>query len=228
MLHLNPFAVSGLLTLFTCSLLCIGLLKFGKTKSHNIWALFNFSAAFWGGGCYLIGISTSVPMALISWKVAFLGALFTAPIFFHTVTVFCNIKRKDFLFFAYIQAIFFYLLTILTDLVFNENGFYFRSLFFPKARITYHFLLGSWLVVTAYAHFVLFISSKKLSDLKRQQSFYLFYGSLIGFSGGVSSLLPSYGVLIYPYSNFSIPIYFIIVSYAIFAHQLMDLQVAIK
>ena len=41
-------------------------------------------------------------------------------------------------------------------------------------------------------------------------------------------MLPSYHIPLYPITNFSIPIYFLIVSYAIFKHQLMNLQLVIK
>src|SRR5262249_30055280 len=50
----------------------------------------------------------------------------------------------------------------------------------------------------------------------------------IGFTGGSLSYLPQFGILVYPWGNFAVFLYPIIMSYAILKHQLLDINVVIR
>jgi signal transduction histidine kinase len=49
----------------------------------------------------------------------------------------------------------------------------------------------------------------------------------VGFFGGITNFLPVYNVNIYPFGNFTIPLYSLIVTYAIIRYRLLDISIAI-
>jgi signal transduction histidine kinase len=51
---------------------------------------------------------------------------------------------------------------------------------------------------------------------------------IVGFSGGITYFLPMFGIKIYPFGNFTIPLYSLISTYAILRYRLMDINVVIK
>ena len=93
-MHLNPFAISGLLITFTCFGLIIILLRYGKTKLHKLWILFNLAVGIWGVGAFLVGISATREAAILSWRFAVCGGVFIPVFFFHVVNVFCEAVNK--------------------------------------------------------------------------------------------------------------------------------------
>jgi len=50
----------------------------------------------------------------------------------------------------------------------------------------------------------------------------------ISFSGGIICYLPNLGINIYPWGQYAIPLYPLIISYAILKHQLMDVRLVIR
>src|SRR2546428_3222702 len=57
---------------------------------------------------------------------------------------------------------------------------------------------------------------------------YFFIASAIGYSGGTLDYLPIFGIDLYPYGNFAIVLYPIIMTYAIVRHRLMDITVVME
>jgi signal transduction histidine kinase len=57
----------------------------------------------------------------------------------------------------------------------------------------------------------------------------MIWGFLIGFVGGTSTFLPEFGIdLLYPFGNFTIPIYCLISTYAILRYRLMDINLVFR
>jgi len=71
-----------------------------------------------------------------------------------------------------------------------------------------------------------FIRSTK-DGKRRTQALWFFVAFAIAYSGGITCYLPVYGVNLYPYGNFCLSLYPLIVGYAIVRHQLMDIKIAI-
>ena len=78
----------------------------------------------------------------------------------------------------------------------------------------------------AFIEFHIFL--RKTSGLQRIQSQFMFWSMLAGFSGGVSTALPCYGLNIYPCFQILIIFYILFTSYAIFKHGVIPLDEVIK
>ena len=112
---MNLFALAGLSLAVGCFLLAAIILKFARRNSHRIWALFNIVVGTWGLGTYFVGIAHNEAEALTSWRFAYAGGVFISVLFYHLVYVFCDLKKKRMLFFAYAQGILFFVLDVATD-----------------------------------------------------------------------------------------------------------------
>jgi len=107
------------------------------------------------------------------------------------------------------------------NITFLFNSFYW--VYPPTPLFTFFFLY--WFGIIIYAHYKLYQVLKMSSGLKRNQIKYFFLATAAGFSGGSASFLPCFGINIYPYLNLSVPLYPIIMSYAIIKYELLDIRV---
>lgn len=226
-MHLNTFSISGLAVFLTCFSLAVFILIYGKTKLQRIWALFNIAVGIWGFGCFLIGKAPTESTALISWKIAQIGAIFISVLFFHVVCVFCEIPRRKIIIAAYLQALFFAAL-LPANILFSRVRFVFNSFYYFIATPFYYTLFIIWISLVIWGHCELFRFYKRAKGSKKNQALYLFIGMLIGFLGGGSHFLPIFYIDLSFVGNFTIPIYCVITSYAILRHHLMDIEVVIK
>ncbi|MBI5408539.1 MAG: hypothetical protein HZA14_04145 [Nitrospirae bacterium] len=204
------------------------IILFGKTKLHKIWAVMNLVVAIWGAGSFLVGQADNPEAALFGWRVGLGGATLISVFFFHTICVFGNLKRRKTLFYAYSQAISFVILSITTDKVFTGFHLVFNSLYYNKANALYSMLYINWGIVAILGFYELYKIYIEGSGLKRAQALYMLIGFGTGFAGGALTLFPAFGISLYPVSNFSIPLYACIVTYAIFRYHLMDITIVFK
>lgn len=232
-MQLNPFAISGLLIAITCFGLIVILLRYGSTKIHRLLVFFNLSVGIWGLGVFLIGISgTNREMAILSWRFALSGGILIPVFFFHMVDVFCEKVNKKAVVFAYLQG-FFFVLVFASGLGYGrivKMEFLFDSFYYIRATSFLFCLLTIlWFTFVVWGNFRLFRFYKQAVDKnKKNQILYFFFGMITGFAGGSMNFLPFHYIDVYPYGNFLIPIYCIIVTYAILKHHLMDINIVIK
>lgn len=226
------FSLSGLTLGLTSTLLFLILVAYGKTKSHKIWALFNLSVAWWGFGSLFMGLSDNAPQALFVTKIAYPGVLFVPVFFYHFSCIFSEINRKFLITFAYLQAIFFSLLSVLTngvpfishvERIGTSSMFYIRS-----TGLLYNISFVIWLSLVAMGFIeTLLRYFKEPIGIRRNQLRYLFTGFFLGFTGGLSNFMPVYGINGVPLGNFTIPFYSIISTYAILRYKLLDIKIVI-
>ncbi len=225
---MNFFSIAGLLLASTCLVVAIIVLIYGKTKLHRIWLLCNVAICIWGIGSFFVGRATTVSEALISWRFAHLGGVFIAVFFYHMTCLFCEINRRKTIIFAYIQVIFFQILNLTTNLFISQTKPFFGLYYAKSSGLIYPIAFLIWLVFVCLGHFELIRYYKNSKGIKRTQAKYLFVGFITGFLGGGSTLLPIFGINIYPFGNFTIPIYTIIATYAILKYRLMDIRLFIS
>ncbi len=226
---LKTFAFSGLLLGFTCLVVTIIILRFGKGAIHRFWAFFNISVAIWGINAFFIGITTNISNAEFYWKLAHIGIIFIPVFLFHFIYILCNFNQKRLLFIVYSLAVLFLILNFLNPnkLFISHLYFAFSSFYYISAGYIYPFFLAFWVSLVIYSHFRLFLIYRSSQGIKKNQILYLFLGVILGFSGGITNFLPVFGIKSYPLGNFTIPLYCVIVTYAILKYKLLDIKLTI-
>lgn len=225
---MNLFIVVSLVVCLLSA--CLGVFTFFQIKKrlHFVWALFNLDIAVWSGGIFLAGISKNEFWARIDWKLSHIGVLFIPVLFYHTVCLFLDSKDRRILYLLYFQAFFFTLLLIFTNYIIFPIKYLFGSIYYFVATPGYYVMFTIWLVVVALPFFKLYSGVSRLKGLQYQQWLYLFWGSLLGFMGGPTIVAPAFGLNVYPAWHFTICIYVLIATYAIFRYRLLDIRVAMS
>lgn len=228
-MSLNPFSISGLILSFTATVLLIIILRSAKYFIHYIWALFNFAVAVWGFACIFIGKEQTIDTAIFWLRIGHVGVIFIAVFFYHVIYLTCRLKNRVVLFFIYIIGCVFALLAFTNHFISKDNTvIIFNSFYYDKAQgIIYPFYLIFWMSVIMYGHLKLAQAYFTSKGAHRNQILYFFLGMLVGFMGGITNFLPVVGLFIYPIGNFTIPLYCIIVTYAILKYNIMDIKLAI-
>lgn len=225
---LNLFSISGLLLSVTCFTLFLIILKYGRTRLHHIWALFNIAVAIWGVGAFYVGKATDPYTALYWLKIAHVGIIFIPVFFFHFVYIMCELNLKKLLILSYCFGMIFLLLDT-TDIFLNQTQYIFDSFYYTRSEgFLYPIFLLWWLSLVSYGHIELVKLYRRSIGLKRHQTQYLLFGTLIGFSGGITNFLPHFGIYVYPFGNLTIPLYCLISTYAILRYRLLDINLVFR
>lgn len=227
---MTPYALAGLLTGISSA--AFGLFVFfrnPKRKLYRSWLLFSLFVAGYGFGVLWIGTAKTPEMAYWAWKMAFLfGPIWIPTLFLRFVHDFCERPRDAVLTASYFLSAFFSLAAP-TPYFFAGVRPAFDSFYYavPDFHLFGVFVVW-WFGLVIYAHYVLVQAYRQSSRPKQQQIKYFFLAIIIGFAGGSLAYLPFFGVELYPWGTFTIPLYPIIMYYAIAAHQLMDVNLAIR
>ena len=134
-------------------------------------------------------------------------------------------KLKKVIIFAYVQAAVFLILNF-TNLFISDLKLIFDSFYYNQSNgLVYPIFFLIWVMLVLRGHYELAIFYRKISGFKRNQARYFFVGMLVGFLGGTTNFFPMFNINIYPFGNFTIPLYSLIVTYAILRYRLMDVRV---
>ncbi|MFC1510660.1 histidine kinase N-terminal 7TM domain-containing protein [Candidatus Omnitrophota bacterium] len=224
---MNLFSFTNLTCMLSCFILGIIALRFARTPIHRILATFNFSCTIWGGGCFLVGIAQSPEASLMGWKIAHMGGFLVGPFFYLLTCQFCGLERRRMLILAFTQGALFSLLSIGTNLMFNQTRLAY-GLFYNQANLLLIAGKAGYLffVILSYITLIKFINTD--NSYKKQQAQYIVFGFLFGFIGGTSVFLSEFGIdIAYPAGNLGITIYSFILTYVILRYNLLDLSVVI-
>jgi len=226
---MNAFAIAGLILGITSSCLALIVFLYGRTKLHRIWAFFNIAVAIWGFGCFMVGQAGNAAAALVTWKFAHIGGIFVGVLFYQMVCEFCELNRRRSIVAAYAVGIVFLFLNLATDLLINKIRYVFNSLYYNDANALFSVLVFLWLFIVAWSFAELIRYLPKTKGIKRTQTIYIITGFLVGFLGGTSTFFPEFHIdFLYPFGNFTIPIYCLISTYAILRYRLMDINLVFK
>lgn len=225
---MNDFAISGLLT--GISSLAMGLFVLSKNPAgrlNRLWLLFTASVAVWGFGSMWIALEADAARALLAWRLAFSIGVVWIPIFFyHFVTVFCDLRAPRLLLINYLIAAAFFPFILGSPLFFGDVRHAFSSFYYSLPGSPFFhlfFLWWAWLV--AYAHYQVFKVYRHTSGFRRNQFKYFFIAFALAYGSGSLDYLPIFEVNLYPYGNFGIIFYPIIMTYAIVKYRVMDITV---
>lgn len=226
---MTPFSISGLLA--GISALSFGfftLLRSSNNKIRHVWFVFKLSASVWGFGGLWIGLTRSPEEGLLAWRLAYsFGVIWIAPLFYHFISNFLELKNKRVIYFNHIIA-FLFCLTVPSKLFFSHADLVFNSFYYARGGSIYPFFFAWWMGLVTFSHVELIRHMGKVSSLKREQIKYFIFATVVGYLGGCTAYLPNFGIDIYPWGNFTVASYPIIMSYAILRFKLMDMSLIIR
>ncbi len=225
---MSLFLLANLLLSTTSLVLIVFLLIYGKTVIHRIWTVCNISIFAWGFGSVLIDRSESQPSLIIAWSIALVGGYFIAVLYYHTVYILTERKNNKFLVFAYLFTFLASLFTIFfRHIVIPNFRLMFNSIYYPIATFSYLVIYIGWGLIASTASFELLRFIKLAKGIEIVKAKYILIAFSIGFIGGGSVILPSFGIYLYPIGNIGVALYCLIVTYAIVRYRLMNINVAI-
>jgi len=229
MILINPFSVASLLLFVVCFILILIIFIYRRNFLHRIWLLLNLSICLWGFGAFLISQSISNDIALLRWRVTEVSVSFIVAFSVHVAHIICDVKDRKLVYFVYLQSILFSFASLFSSLFFKDAKLVFNSIYYAVPGELFYIFFFIWISLAAYSLFLLYITYLKSHKNNKNQMLYLFLGTFIGLSGGITNFFPHFfDSRIYPIGNFTIVIYCIIITYAILVHQLMDINVAIR
>jgi signal transduction histidine kinase len=227
------YAVSCLVT--SLSTLCLGLFVFlraRRTETIRLYFFWTISIALWAA-CLCISIFVVSEVAGVFWcRALHFFALFIPPTCLHFILSLREASPKQIrvLRFVYVATLFF----IVADFTpWFLTARYVKSFDFivtrPQVLYPFHILL--FIGTIGYAIFVLFRCYLESSTEKKKHFLLLLWGTMIGYSGGISNYLINYDVVIfpfYPFGNTTIIPYVIAVAFAIVRYRFFDIEVIIR
>lgn len=222
------FTISGILIVATYVPVLYFVVIKGRTQITKFFALHIFAIALWGMMCAVVGFIKNPDLAFTIWRIGTSLVPFMPVFLLHVVHLMCKEQSKLFLYFAYVQAIFFSYLTAIGKMH-SSVQFMFNSFYYVKAGSFYleYFIL--WLLMITIAHLKLIGFYKTTYPQQKRQILILLLGVPIGFGGGSMNFLPGFGINIFPFGNlFLVPIYGLILTYAVLKHQLLNIGVVLK
>lgn len=234
----NLYGISNILTAATSSAMSIFVL----TRSRNnrlcrIWAAFAACVAIYGTGAFMASSAADERSAFIWWQISYVGVIMLPALFLHFVYAFLDLRRYYLPILIYAMSFMILATDILThnlfigsvSIKFADHGLFSPAWWvYPPGPVHVFYVFFMYVGVLAYAHCLLIRGYSHATQHKRYQIRYFFIATALGFAGGGSSFLPCFGLNIYPALNITVPLYPLIMTYAIIRHQLMDIDIIIK
>ncbi len=228
-MHINVFFISSLLLSLTSLFLIIILLRFGKEKIHKTWTFFNISIFIWALGAMLASInSTNSKLSAIQWGIGCVGVSFIGPFMLHTAYFLTKRNIKTIVFLSYFQSIIFSILFLTTDLLYTISPFKYHNFFIKSPKGLYWIWFLLWFLTITFIHLLLFQYYSKRTNREKQQLKLFIKAVLLAFIIGGLNFLSVFRIPVFEYGNFGLTLYCLIVTYAIFSHQLLDIQIVYK
>lgn len=226
---MNLFALSGLLIWISSTTLGLFVyLKDPQKTLTRLWALFSIAVGLWGFTTYKLATTHVIDEAFFWWKLGHVGLIFIPVLFFHFTYKFLNLDKRSLLIGIYaLGGIFLFLNT--TDLLIRNMRFVFSSFYYDSPPgPAYPYFVLFFIGTILYSHYELINAFKYSSGIRKNQIKYFFLASLVGFTTGETAFLPVFGIDFYPYLNLVVPLYPIIMSYAIVKYRLWDITVVMS
>lgn len=226
---MNSFSIAGLFFVSIPAII-VGpfILVKGRKKVHLLWAAFLSAVALWGFGMFKIGTATNIVNSLFWWRIAEVGVIFIPIFLVHFVVSFLGLRRRIFLSLFYIATAIFLYCNIFTDYFIKNLYFAFNQFYYISSTPLYTIFICVFVASVVYVLFELARAYRKTTGIIRYQIKYLLLAFFIGFSGGVTSYPPVYGLNVYPAWNATIFVSVLMVAYAILRYRFMDIRIVVR
>lgn len=206
------------------------LFKSRDNKTNLIYSIWSLSVAWWSFFEGLAITSDSYFKAILFTKFFWAAILLIAISTTHFVTLFLGIKGKEFFIkIGYILSAFFAVISFTPLMVSDVRQFAYLK-YWPKPEIFVYLNAFIFIVYVVYQIYQLYKAYKISTGIKRNQIAYVFWASLLGYTGGLSNylMLFIYIPIFQPFATYLLVSYSILVGLAILKYQLMDITIIIK
>lgn len=226
---MTPFALSGLLIGITSA--GFGFFVFFHAPDRRVartWLPLALSVAGWGfGGLWMSAARTPAEGALACRVAYAFGVLWIPVLCYHFVCVFLGLDRRRFIAAHYLVALLF-LAILPTSLFFSRVERVFGSFYCGRAGALFPWFLAWWMGVMHHGYYELFCAYRRVPLIKKNQIKYFALGTAVGLAGGSLDYLLAFHLDVYPWGNFTICLYPVIMSYAITRYRLMDITIILR
>lgn len=168
--------------------------------------------------------------ALWAWRLSFaFGVLWIPILFYHFVSLFCGLPGRRLLKANYAIGVLLCTIILGSSLFYDDVRFVFSSFYYahPGSLVFYAFFVW-WVWLVSYAHYQVWTVYQTAEGQKRKQYQYFFVAFALAYGTGSMDYLPFFGIDLYPYGNFGIILYPVIMTYAIVKYGTMDIQIALE
>lgn len=226
----NYFVISCILIIVTS--VPLGLLTYWKNKrslTNRLFFALTLATSFWALGISVVVTINTKHLALFLARFFHFGVIFIPILYTHFILSFLNLNliEKKVIRFSYALGIFFSFSNLTSLFIKDVRPIpEFNFSFFIQPGCFYLPFLAMFFLLPGYAFIKSLLVFHSSVGVKRNQIKYIIMASCFAFVGGSSTYFPAYNINIYPYANFLVPIYPMILAYAITHYRLMDIRVA--
>ena len=195
-----------------------------------MWGLLFISTFVWGVGATINGFLLSDNrLCEFMWRFSEIGVTFISVFLLHMVFSLTKRYRRIILLFSYLQAVVFAILLIQGNLV-TTNSFqkYYGYLLVTLPGKLYLLWVIIWLFIAAVAHFDLIKFYLEFKDNQKREIIYIFFVTMTGFVSGALNFFYFLNIPMMQIGNLGIAVYCILITYAIFRHQIMGIEIVFK
>jgi signal transduction histidine kinase len=164
-----------------------------------------------------------------------MGAFFAVAFFFHFIIRYLELNKKSLVLLVYFAAFTFSFFNwynksryFLGDIHFVFEQFYWIDALKYKNPLFFIFYISFFWIALGYSFFLLLNALKNSTGATYNKLRYFIIAVGFGWIGTNPLFLPAFHVNFYPYSNFLVATYPLLVAYAIVRHQVMDIDIIIK
>ncbi len=233
-MNLNAYALSGICIMLSSAVIGTVVYLFGRDKyAGRVFGILNLFIFNWGFGSFKIAMATTPESALTWWRISYISVIWMPVLFFHFVCLFLKISRRIVLALSYSLASIFTLALAYknAEYMFGSIELLFNQFYWNRDPQPLHIALFVIIFfgLVMYCMILMIKGMGRVDSLRKTQIKYFLVGSAIAWVGGELQFLPTFRILdVYPCFNFLLPLYPVIMGYAMIRHQLMDIEVIIK
>ena len=229
-MNINWFFLSSFSLSLTTLFLIVILLRFGREKVHQAWMLCNFFTFIWALGATLASLNSS-SISFVNWslRIADIGVTFIPVLALHFFYLLTNKINKGILIFVYLQAIIFSVLFAKTNFIaaYPYQKIYNTILYYTAGKI-YFLWFGFLSAIMTYAHLILIKFYLDKRNKEKDNLTLLLIAASCAFICGTANFFYFLNFSLFQFANLGIVVYCLIVTYAIFRHQLLGIEVIYK
>ena len=227
---MNPYSIPVLIGAIFSIIAGGFIYSLNKKSQVNIGlSVFCLSMFVWLFGDFIVYSSNSERSALLFCRVACIGAMFSAPAFYHFTAAFLQKDNEaKYVVMSYIVMFIMAPLSLISNWFLSGVYHYFWG-YYSKAGYLHPLYLVVFFAIFVRGFYLLLVERRKkdLLPKKRIQIDYAFIAYIVILIASLD-YVPKYGVEMYPFGfTFSI-LFVVIVSYAVIRHQLLGIEVIIK